>query len=233
MKRIKESGYLLVTSLILFLLSFNPTINGGIIGINLGGFSILKLLGLVFFIGALILFLSGKTLDVLIIPTGDGESDKVRTKRALKEWDKGYVKKIMISGELDKKESISKSQRYSIYKLLREHGIKPKDICVSGGKNSEENLKYSFRKLDKLGLRPNEIGTVSYPLHLDRFEKEFEKEKEKGEIPKNIKFHKIPTKQSKKDTIYGILANIKEDYHLEWANKFIGPIAKKISSYFK
>jgi hypothetical protein len=151
---------------------------------------------------------------VLIIPTGQGKENLVRTDSALEEWDKGYIGKLMISG--DKSEPLSKSERAEIYRHLRNYEytghkqVRPENILISRGKDSVENILYSFDKLTDA----KSVGIVSYPEHLKRFEYIFDKAKEEGKIPLDMKLIKIPTSQSFKEWIYGKLANIKEHYNL-------------------
>lgn len=192
-------------------------------------FSYPNFFGLSLILISILIFMSRKSIDVLVVPTGDEQADEIRSERAVKEYKKGDVKKIMISGKVDK--DLKSSQRYSIYKNLREHEIKPKDIYVSGGKNSIENISESFEKFLDIGRNPKSIGIVSYPSHLERFEGIIEKAKRKGQIPEDIKFYKIPTKESPEDFQYGFLANLKEKYNLEWLNKLIGPVIKKTIHY--
>lgn len=80
-----------------------------------------------------------KNLDIIIIPTGPSfEADKERSERALQE----NLKYFMISGiqnggvEIDKVDTYDKSQRFQIYKTLKNKGVQPKNILVSNGYNS-------------------------------------------------------------------------------------------------
>src|SRR3972149_5631728 len=78
--------------------SFNPTISGGIIGINTD-VSISFIFGLVFFILSTLVFASRQTLEAIIIPTGDLKEDRVRAETAKRPKgrlkDHGY---LVISG---------------------------------------------------------------------------------------------------------------------------------------
>ena len=211
MRRVKEFFVLFAISITLFFLSSNFGITGGIIGVKQFNFSFVQILSLIFFMGFLLVFSSKKTLDVLIVPTGDGIQNPKRAKKAIEEWDKDEIGKIMISGRVDKNsenkiKNLRNSERYSIYKTLREGKIKPYEISISGGKDSVENILYSFDKIKNV----KSVGIISYPEHLKRFEYIFKKAKKEGIISKDTELMEIPTEQSLKEYFYGKVANLRE-----------------------
>ena len=205
----KLGVFLLVVSLILLLIGFNVKITGQTIG---GGnfFSLFKILGISLFFISLLMLASKRTLDAIIIPLGPSYKEDIeRTKRALKEYEKKGTKYFVISGEKGKPKL--KESQSNIYKELRKYGIKPSQMKIEGkSKNTLENVIYSLKKLK--GVK--DIGIVSYPKHHERFEYIINKAKKEGIIPGNIRIHKIKTKQTPKEWIYGTLANIKERYRL-------------------
>jgi hypothetical protein len=221
MKRATQRNILLIFAIIFLFIGFGNHMTGNIIGIGEREFSWIRIVGIFFLMGFFIMFISRKRLDVLIIPTGGPGADEVRTKRALKEWDKGDVGKMLISGSADELES---SQRRNIYSLLRNQGIPPSKIILSDGRNSKENIKYAFKKMEDVG----NVGIVSYDSHLDRLQEEFEEEQKKGDIPLTTRLHRIETTKTTKDQIYGTLAKIKERYHLGTLNSSLGKAIKKI-----
>ena len=230
MKKKKLAIFSFVLALILFAIGFNFNLTGNVIGSSFLTYSsFLHLLGLGFLIGSVLLLTSKKSLDYLIVPTGQGNENILRTEKALKEWDKGYIQKIAISGK--REGSLKDSERAQIYNALIKKDIKPKNIFISGGKDSKENIEYFFKKLGKLGKEVHDIGIVSYPSHLDRFEIYFEQAKQKGLIPKDTKLHRIETNETSKEETYGILAKLKDKYPaLKYLNEktFVGPLIKNI-----
>jgi len=209
-KKKRSALILLLLSVFLFSLNFSPNLTGAFVNGNQSIFNILTLLGFVFLMASFIIFTSRQTLDAIIIPTGGFKENAKRTKRALAEYEKRGTKYFVISGEKEKPK-LRESHRNQIYRELRKYGIKPSQMKIEGkSKNTLENALYSLKKLR--GFK--DIGIVSYPEHLERFEYIVKKAKEGGEIPKDVTIHQIKTKQTLQEWIYGTLANIKERYRL-------------------
>jgi len=208
----KKFGFLFLILSLFFLFglaSFNLTGNA-IQHYPWENFSFFHFIGMVLFFLSIFLLMTRKSLDAIIIPTG-GEGSE-REKKALEEYEKREIGYFIISGKLEGGESLKESQRADIYRELRRHGIKPRDIKVEG-KSSDtlENAIYSLGGLDG----GEKIGIVSYPRHLDRFERIIEQMKEEERIPKDIRIEYIPTDQTFKQWAYGVAANVKERFRLK------------------
>ncbi len=207
-------GLLFLGSSIAFLLiSFNPTISGGVININTG-ISPIFVAGLIFFILALAVFISRQTLEAIIIPTGTLEADILRTDTAVKEREKlkktGY---FVISGYYPhgNLEGIRKSQDYRIYKRLREYDPKviPAEMMVEGQSHDTlENTLYSLKKIKQRAEKEGrtgalDVGIVTYPDHFKRFKDFYKKAVERGLIGKgDFRLHEIPTPETEEDRKY-------------------------------
>ncbi len=179
------------------------------------------ILGLVFLVLGLGLFIERKGLDYLIIPTGDDLDQMKRAKRAAQEKANHYI----ISG-LESQENVL------AWEELRKANIDPMKV-ISENKSTDtlENVMNSIKKMEN----PESIGIVSYPEHLKRYEMIIEKAKEEGKIQKDVEMKYIPVRQSLRETVYGILANVKEkvrlrkgiDSALEHKRKRLGDTLKK------
>jgi uncharacterized SAM-binding protein YcdF (DUF218 family) len=213
----KKGFFFLIISAIFLLISFKPTIIGAVVGIS-SEFSYSYIISIVFFLASVLIFASRQTLDAIMIPTGDYETDKQRTDRAIqedKDVKEGHPKKshqvYLISGRIDK--PIKTSQVNEIYKRLRSYGIKPKNIRIEGkSKNTLENVLFSLEKLKKMGV--HDVGIASYPTHLDRFEDLIKEAKKEGIIYKNFRVHRLETPENLKQKLYGIIHQAVYRYEL-------------------
>ncbi|TKJ17916.1 hypothetical protein CEE44_05360 [Candidatus Woesearchaeota archaeon B3_Woes] len=155
------------------------------------------------------------TLHAIIVPTGDFNSDVKRAKQGEREKshlkDKGYY---VISGALEEISHIRESQRYLIYKRLRRGDVKPSQIKIEGKSHDTlENVLYSLQLIKEKGGR--EVGIVSYPGHLDRFDDIIKYGQKKGWIDPSVRIHRIETDETNKDKLYEIFANILNKYKLK------------------
>lgn len=207
-RRILSSVFLLGALIILSLPHFNVT--GDVISEISQGQNIIYAISLAFFLISVFLFLVKPSLDAIVIPTGD-PIQKKRVKKAYEEGKENPNQIYLITGRID--QPIKKSEVYGIYEELRKHYIETSKIRIEGKSvNTLENVLNSFEKLKKMGAR--EVGMVSYPRHLDRFEYIIKKAKKEGIIDKDFKVHRIETSQTLKEDIYGILAYLLEMYNL-------------------
>jgi len=197
-RRILSSVSLAISLIVLSLPNFNFT--GAVIAEISYGQNLIYILSLIFFIASVFLFLSKKSLDAIIIPTGTLEADIDRTNKALSEKYKlkndGY---FLISGyKGEGLNQMRKGQPYRIYKHLRDNGVLPKDIRIEGkSHNTMENVLYTLKKMkemeEKIGKKkPLDIAFVSSLDHLKRFNDFYQKAIEIGLInKKDFRFHKI------------------------------------------
>lgn len=214
-------GLILFLLGIYFLINFgNFNFTGNVISNN--NFVYLpNIIGVAFIFVSLILFVTRKGLDAIVIPTGGGEFDE---KEKMYSMDRDRAKKaVEHMGDLEKEgyfvisgykggnqKEISEGQSYSIYKFLRRHGIKPSQRMVEGKSHDTfENVIYTFKKIKKREQKegdekPWDVAFVSYPGHLERFEDFVARASKKGIVEEgDFKFHKIPTgKETKEERRY-------------------------------
>ncbi len=212
----KKMGFLLLVCSFLFLfVGINFNITGNIVNDYFSNnFMGLHILGFIFLIGGLALFIEQKSLDYLIVPTGDSvESNLIRAKKGREQKSKHYIISGIIKG------SLRDSKTKKIYDELRNVGggykenqeIKPSQIIIEGkSKDTLENMIYSLKKIKNA----KNVGIVSYPEHLKRFKMIIKEAKKEGKVPKSLKVKYIPTKQNLWEKAYGVLANVKEKYRL-------------------
>jgi len=228
MKKIMAFVFLVLAFVTSFFGNFNFT--GRIISENYFNFLPLNLIAIAFLLISILMFTNKKSLDAIIIPTGGHEKNIERAKRGEEKEAKYYL----ISGHINKNNPIKESQTAEIYNELRKYGIKPSQMKIEGkSKDSLDNIMYSLEKLK--GMK--NIGIVSYPKHLKRFEYIIEKAKKEKIIPSDLEITYIPTNESSKEKIYGFLALLKEKYRLRKGinqgrkkkSGFLGQIIKKIT----
>jgi len=233
----------LVIGLILIIVSTPFKLSGNVIAETFNVFfTPLQILGLIFIFASFLALMIKPGLDAIVIPTGDIEQDWNRTEKAIRRRgrlkDNGYYVISGYKGEGPK--NVLEGQTYTIYKHLREHGIKPSQMMVEGkSHNTMQNVLYSLKKIkareQKEGdERPWDVAFVSYPGHLDRLE-DFERAAiRKGIIGENdFKFHRIETKESSKDRNYErkLSRKISHQINLRTMNPWISSITSRIRDY--
>lgn len=151
-------------SILILLLKNNSSITGGFI-IEQSTFSIINLIGILMFIGAVILmFTSGKRLEYLFIPAGESKWKEERLEKALKAKKSGRVKKFYWMEGADSEEDIllvgkkvKKGDRIGIdtfpwhyreYKELikkaQKQGKFPKEIKIENVAISQKPMDYVY-----------------------------------------------------------------------------------------
>jgi uncharacterized SAM-binding protein YcdF (DUF218 family) len=210
MKKKEKALILLLFSILFFILNFTPQLTGKVIlGYN-KNFSVFTILGLAFLIASFIIFVSKKTLDVIIIPTGSPKADIERAERAFKEKERlskeGY---FLISGYSQKELKPEERQVYQIYKKLRSKGVTPKKMGLEGkARDTRENVIYSLKKIEERAKKkghkgPIRVGVVSYPGHLKRFEDFYNTAIKEGLAKEGeFEFEKIKTSETAKERRY-------------------------------
>lgn len=231
--RLGKGIFFLLLAFLFLLISFNPKISGGVIGVSTD-FSLSFIAGLVFFIFAIIIFASRQALDAIIIPTGTLEADILRAETAEKE--KSRLKSggwYVISGYYPHGDikGTRESQDYRIYKHLREHGIIPREMIVEGrAHDTLENTIYSLKKIkqkaEKKGRTETlDIGITTYHGHFKRFKDFYEKAVKKGMIGKgDFRLHEIPTPETEEDRKYeaSFFRNLVHRFKLETMSRYRG-----------
>lgn len=184
-----------------FIFLFN-SVYTSITGAIIGGDDDIKnklffVIGMVFLAGSFILFnLKRGGLEYLVIPTG-WEEDRIP--KAKEELNKGKVDKIIITGHVDKGK-VKGYHREKIYKAMRSYGVRPAEMKILDGIDSEEDVLY----LGKILNKGDEVAFDTFPLHYAEYKTLINKAKRDGEFPKGIKIRNVKTRQGIKETLYGI-----------------------------
>jgi len=206
--------FLISLGLVLF---GNFSFTGEVIGFQ-NKFNILNFLGILILFISLILLTSKKSLEAIVIPTGQEDIERAETGRRYQTKEDQY---FIISGGKGAG-SLSESERAHIYrelrqtKALKEFGkepkIKPSQITIE--ESSTDTLENVLKTLKKLRPGTERITFVSYPLHLERFKLIMKKAREGGLVPEGLKEKYIPTEQNLYQFIYGKAALAKEKIRL-------------------
>lgn len=184
------------------------------------------------FVMFLVVFLSGKKLEAILVPTGTHEADRERAKKGAKYYHEHEDREpeVLVSGSHDVQPFLS-SQPGHIYKYLRKGKVPREDIIFEPySKNTAENVVYSCDVIRKEGIK--RIDVVSNPSHLWRFRYLFDKAKDEGLIDKDVKIGYIPTRRNflfedVKDGVYGIMHYL---YYLwKWKDKSLKSLKRKSS----
>ena len=222
MRKNKIGVIFLIISLVFLLVPTSLTITGNVIAENFDAqFNLMYFLSLIFFIFSFIVFVSKQSLDAIIVPTSSShEEDIERADKSAREKSKlkdhGY---FIISGYIGRSEEGSGlykgSQTQDIYEELRKQGIDPRKIKIEPqARNTIENVVYSLKRIKKRGGR--DVGIVSYPGHLRRFEDIIKRAKEEEIVDKDFRIHRIPTRYKEKtgEKVYEALSRVLQRYKL-------------------
>jgi len=192
------------------------SVTGAVIGNNnIVANKLSLIIGLSFLIGFFILHIHSKSLEAIVIPTGDLEADEKRTERAMAEYPRDEEKTpyVLVTGDIkyDAHGKIKKdSQQSSIYKELRnKYNLNPSDMIIEGkSRDTLENFLYSIKKLKKKKIDKMEISTNRTQYW--RF-KMFEQEaKREGLIKDSFEITPLYTQESLSQFAYGTLALMKD-----------------------
>lgn len=214
MKRRIGFGFLVLSIFSLFLL--NPVLITGYVIADTQPSKYYYMIPLVFFIMSLVLMTSRTYLDAIIVPT-EASTSRIRNKAhvAAGAYRDRHAKIIVASGgAMPYMKPKYKHEAHVVYEELRKAGIRPAEIRVDGtSRDNLENILHSLKKLEGRGAK--DIGIVSYPAHLDRFDKIIDKAKEEGIIPHDMHFHRIETDQTLTETLWEIPARMLTNYQLK------------------
>ncbi len=117
----------LVISMIFLLVSFNPTISGGVINVSTN-ISLTFIIGLVFLLLALILLVQKKGLEYLVIPVGLEKWQNPKAKSAKNAIETGHIDRVVITGDIKGEKRRYKEHdehKRSVYDAVRKVGILP------------------------------------------------------------------------------------------------------------
>ena len=188
-----------IVSLVLIFWNIEFSFTGNVVrGYFNGESSFWHLLGIVFFIVSIFLLnVKKQGLEYLVIPTG-WEEDRIP--KAREELDKGAIDKIIITGHVDRGK-VKGSHREKIYKAMREYGVKPSKMGILDGIDSEEDILY----LGKMVNKGDCINFDTFPLHYQEYKTLIDKAKRDDKFPKGVKIRNAKTKQGIKEVFYGIM----------------------------
>ncbi len=232
MKKITIISFLI--SFILLFLSINSTITGAVIKTNTKIITpLFFILGLALFIGTFILYVSQRSLESIVIPTGTHEADEKRIKTAMQNYSNSKQKPyILVTGEIQRenKKPRKDSQQYTIYQELRkQYGLKPSDMIIEGkSKDTLENFLFSLKKL------PSEVKTLKIatsPTQYWRFKLFEQQAKKQGILDRDFQIQPLYTQESKKEFLYGVAAYIKDYFRIK-TSQSLQEATKKNSGSF-
>jgi hypothetical protein len=193
---IKLPLFLFLGGFVFLVLSFDVTFTGAVIGTDIGiSNKFFFIVSLIFFIMGLILLTKSTGLEYLVIPTGWEEP---RIKKAKEELDRHYYDGIVITGHVNKGE-LKGSHRQFYYKELRKYGIKPNQMRVLDGIDSEEDILY----LGNFVMPGDTLSFDTFPLHFHEYKLLIDKAIRDGKFPKGVKLKNLKINQGLKETIYG------------------------------
>ena len=194
---------LLFTGFVFLFLSVEVTFTGAAIGTNIKIMNgLFFILGLTFLIGSLVFLTKSDGLEYLVIPTGWEEP---RIEKAKEELDRHKYDKIVITGHVNKGESKG-SHRQFYYNELRKYGIKPKQMMVLDGIDSEEDILY----LGKFVKPGDTLYFDTFPLHFQEYKLLVDKAKRDGKFPKRVKLKNLKISQGFKEFVYGVAGSTEE-----------------------
>ena len=185
-------------------------VTGDSISSGSGAISFAEIEGLIIIFVSIAIFVSRKSLDAIILPTGREDILRARkgaeSKEALRP--EGYY---IISGVQDT-QKLKDSHRYKMFRELENYGISPRQMSIEGdSKDTGENLVNSLKRIKGIyekGSRkegPINVGIVSYPQHLRRLMDFYEARIKDGTFGKNdFRIYKIRTEESLKNKLYEI-----------------------------
>lgn len=206
---------LLIISFISILMTVQGTVTGYVIVGQASPHEFFYIVPLVFFLMSLLLLTSRTYLDAIIVPT-EASTSRIKNKaRVASEAYRTHHAKVIVAsgGVMPYMDPQYKHEAHVVYKELRKAGIRPAEIRVDGtSRDNLENILHSLKKLEGTGA--TDIGIVSYPAHLDRFENIIKKAREEGLISEETHFHRIETDQTLTETLWEIPAKILTNYQL-------------------
>ena len=179
-----------VISIILFFAG-SGIITGNVVGNGLVNFSILQILGIGFFVGALAVFATGKNgLEYLVIPTG---WENPRIEKAKEELGKKNFDKVIITGNAP-----GWQHRNKIYHAVRKYGVPREKIKILEGIDSEEDILY----LGKILKSGDTIHFDTFPAHYEKYKQLIRKAKKDNLFPEGVNVEISKIKSGKKELAY-------------------------------
>ena len=233
----KQPFIFLIAGFVFLFLSVDGTLTGAVTGPSVKiTDNLFFVFSQVFFVVSLILFVVNKSLESLVIPTGNFEADQKRLRTAMTDYldRKGPKPYVLVSGAIQRDErgrAKRNSEQYSIYKELRgRYGLKPSDFIIEGkSKDTLENFLYSVKKLKRKKINRMKIATN--PTQYWRFKLFEEEAKREGLVDSSFELEPIYTSESIKEFIYGVLAYVKDYIRIKSAGSLEKARRKKTGSF--
>jgi hypothetical protein len=205
-------GYVfLVISLSLIISGFFFSTTGNVINSSQHeNLTLRNILGLVFFFLGLVLLAQREALEYLVIPIGGERWEKPRIKAARHAIEQGHIDKIVLTGDINsEKEYLRHPEKYGnrgVYRELRKEGIKPGQMRILKGMDSEEDVLY----LGQFVKPGDTVRFDTFPLHFREYSTLIKKAQRDGKFPKNVALKNARIPQGRKETAYGILGWMEE-----------------------
>lgn len=84
---------------------------------------------------------------------------------------------------------------------MRRYGIKPSEMGILDGIDSEEDVLY----LGKMLKKGDCVNFDTFPLHYQEYKTLIDKAKRDDKFPKGVKVRNAETKQGRKEVVYGVI----------------------------
>jgi len=107
--------------------------------------------------------------------------------------------RLLITGHVDKGK-LKGSHREKIYKAMRGYGVKPSEMRILDGIDSEEDILMLGKMLGK----NDEVTFDTFPLHYAEYGALINKAKRDGKFPKGVRIRNAKTRQGIKEIVYGV-----------------------------
>lgn len=189
-------------------MSFNPNLSGGLIGINTN-LSLNFIFGLAFLIIALILFIQKSGLEYLVIPVGLEKWQNLKAKSATKTIETGHIDQVVITGDIEGEKRRYKEHdehRLSVYDAVRKAGIRPGQVRLLHGRDSEEDILYLGRM-----VKPGDtIYFDTFPLHFQEYKTLIKKAQRDKKFSENVTLRNARIPQGRTEIAYGLMGWLEE-----------------------
>lgn len=200
--------FFLMVSIFFLLISFTPKISGGVISVETR-FSLPFIIGLVFFVLSFILFVQRQGLEYLVIPVGGEKWENPRARTARNTIRPDHIDRVVITGDIEgekKKYKERNEDKLSVYDTVRTSGIKPGQIRILHGQDSEEDILY----LGKIVKPGDTIYFDTFPLHYQEYKTLIGKAQRDGKFPKDVTLKNASIPQGKTEIAYGVMGWLEE-----------------------
>lgn len=210
MKHKRFLGFLLVTLSLAFIfheISFNPP--GGVVQEYFSTLTISHIFSLIFLMFGLFLLIQRDKLEYLVIPVGLEKWQNSKAKSARKTIEASHVDRVVITGDIDGEKRRYKEHdenKPSVYDAVRKAGIKPGQVRLLRGMDSEEDILY----LGEMVRKGDTVYFDTFPLHYQEYKTLIKKAQRDGTFPKGVILRNAKIPQGRTEAIYGTLGWLEE-----------------------